>query len=443
MKKLTDSQKKLIEIRQRAAIKAKEPGGSSRWARRGSVLAFLLSISKPKLPKLYGEGNRLTLNVPRRFSLIDNPEETLFFIANVAFVSKLISGKKLKGVEFNHTDVGVHDLGAEILLGVAALELQTIAELRRVNLTLSGKYPAHTRKARLIRKMGVVKKLRIASAIDTSELKDIKIFDEKGSKELHVEPGAKDAKNRIVTKFVDHINDCLLATERVLTESAKGDLVNFLGEIVGNAEDHSGAKSWHICGYLDDCDELQPDEIRFCEIVIYNFGKSFADTFVELPADSYAVSLVKPYLDHHSARRLFSKQWAKTDLLTLAALQSNISCKNIDENSDRGQGTVDLIEFFQKVARECVTERSKEAKMVLITGSTHITFDEKYQIQKDEFGREIIAFNESNDLNEVPDRNYVSHLSQVRFPGALIAIRFPLKYKDTEKVKTESEVPNE
>lgn len=431
----------LHEIRQRRAQRAHEERGSSRWARRGSILNFLMSIANIAMPKVSKGKSHIKLNVPKNFSIIDNPDESLQFIATVATVTKLIHENRLKGINFNHANVEHHDLGAEFLLGLAGSEIQTMAQRRKVSIGLSGDYPVDDRKRRLIRKMGVVNKLKIESSVPLDEVKNIRLFDERGVKEFSVEPGVKDAKNRIVAKFVDHINDCLSATRRILTESAREDLVGFLGEVIGNAEDHSGAKSWHICGYLDDSDELADDEIRFCEIVIFNFGKTFAETFTELPAESYALSLVKPYIERHSNRGLFSRAWQKTDLLTLAALQSNISCKNVDQSSDRGQGTVDLIEFFQKVGKECVTERSKEAKMALISGSTYIVFDEKYQIQKDEFGREIIAFNVSNDLNEVPDKEYVSHLSHSRFPGALIAIRFPLKYKDTEKVTSEVEVP--
>lgn len=444
MKKWTVENKRLYVIRQRRAAKSKAVRSGGRSFRRGSVIDHLVSISRVAIPRLGRDETDLEFRVPQIFSVIDNPRETLKFIATVAQLTKLIGVKRFKSVRFDHSEIVRHDLAAEILLGVAGFEVKQRARYRNVNFIFYGSYPEDERKARLIRKMGVVKKLKVESAASLSELSEIKIFDQRGVKEHRVEAGVQDAKNKIAAGFVDHINSCLRAVGRALTVSAREQLVNFLGEIIGNAEDHSGAKSWHVCGYLDDSDELAVDEIRFCEIVIYNFGKSFADTFNDLDPKSYAFSLVRPYIEHHSRFSFFSKTWARSDLITLAALQSHISCKNLDETSDRGQGTVDLIEFFQKVARECVTSRSKEAKMALVTGNTHITFDERYQIKMNEEGREVIAFNESNDLYQKPDGEYVQHLSDVHFPGALIAIRFPLKYRDTQIVdELSAEVENE
>ena len=65
--------------------------------------------------------------------------------------------------------------------------------------------------------------------------------------------------------------------------------------------------------------------------------------------------------------------------------------------------------------------------MILLSGSTHILFDGKYQLKEghkgDSNGRLTIAFNQYNDLTRRPDPDYVRSLKGF-FPGTLISMRF-------------------
>src|SRR5690606_32412424 len=152
----------------------------------------------------------------------------------------------------------------------------------------------------------------------------------------------------------EHLNKCLKKNGRALTDTAKEDLPDFIGEIITNAEDHSEQNRWYVCGYMDhDHQEDVGDDLEshHCEIVIYNFGRTIAETFTDLDQNSYAYQLVKPFVDHHSKSKLFSSNWSQEDLLTIASLQSHISSKQ-ELDSTRGHGTIDLIEFFQQVSEE-------------------------------------------------------------------------------------------
>jgi len=64
--------------------------------------------------------------------------------------------------------------------------------------------------------------------------------------------------------------------------------------------------------------------------------------------------------------------------------------------------------------------------MVIVSGSTYIEFDGKYEMRPNHDGVRIIAFNETNDLTEKPDPSYVRRLAGVSFPGTLISLKFPL-----------------
>ncbi len=386
------------------------------------------------------QGEDLTFRVPALFSIIDNPESTLRFINTV---SGALDNAEVRSINLDHSGLKDHDLAAEILLGVAAKEIKTVFGYRNINVLIRGNYPDSERQTRLIRSMGVVKKLNIEKSIESSDLAALEIFDFRGIKDTEARLG-EDRKNRCARTFVEHVNACLYHAGRQLTSDAVQDLTDFIGEILANAEDHSGENRWYVCGYLDDDKQLGSNEVRFCEIAIFNFGRSIAETFMELDSKSYALSVVKPYVDQHLRQGFFGRNWYKDDLLTLVALQGHVSSKNDGiKYTDRGQGTIDLIRFFQRVAGECSTIGIRDAKMALVSGSTHILFDEKYQIQKTANGRDVIAFNASNDLNIRPDSKYVTHLEGVKFPGTLIGIKFPLRADDTEAVTPEVDSENE
>lgn len=195
-------------------------------------------------------------------------------------------------------------------------------------------------------------------------------------------------------------------------------------------KEHSGENNWRIVGYLDrdDCN-------RVCEVVIYNFGLTIAETFNKLEVDDFAKKNVNEYVNKHHAKKLFGENWTPDDLTTLVALQGRISSKNHPDDDTRGHGTVDLIEFFQEImdghdGAEC----KEQAKMCILSGHTHIRFDRKYRMGKDRDGRDTIAFNDENDLSRPPDSKYVRHLKRCHFPGTLIAIRFVLPERATEEV---------
>jgi hypothetical protein len=86
----------------------------------------------------------------------------------------------------------------------------------------------------------------------------------------------------------------------------------------------------------------------------------------------------------------------------------------------------DLIEFFQKVHKECAPDSAVKAKMAIVSGSTFILFDGQYGLREKTGHGKVIAFNAANNLYTRPDSSYVKPLGSYKFPGTIISIRFPL-----------------
>ncbi len=118
--------------------------------------------------------------------------------------------------------------------------------------------------------------------------------------------------------------------------------------------------------------------------------------------------------------------------MTLIALQGYVSSKNTSDDMDRGQGMADLIEFFQGMNKERHLEGRGSATMYIVSGSTKVVFDGRYEISSDDDGPRVIAFNDENDLNFAPDPKSVMPLKKAFFPGTMIGIKFPVQPSDMQ-----------
>jgi hypothetical protein len=277
---------------------------------------------------------------------------------------------------------------------------------------------------RFIKAMGIIKHMGLKhEALPKEETEKLRFFDSR-NKSYRLNPDAKSADFKDVQqrKFVDFIDQCLRFNNWELSDIGKQSLGQYTGEILANAEDHAEFIDWSVQGYLD-----TGAEVPTCEIAIFNFGKSIAETLSVLDRGSLAWDRLSPYVDKHMANGYFSKGWRLEDLLTVVALQQHISSKNTAECDSRGQGTVYFIDFFQQMHDFCAKEgTNSKAKMSIVSGGTYILFDGTYRLTTRSDGNKVIAFNTDNDLDQKPDPKYVRALEGVHFPGTIISVRFPL-----------------
>ena len=238
------------------------------------------------------------------------------------------------------------------------------------------------------------------------------------------------------TKLVQYINRCLEKYGWALNHEGARYLTALVGEVLGNAEDHSARRHWWVSGYL-----RQPSSTAYgdCHISIFSFGRSISDSIQSLPQDSLLSQEIERLISKHQKGRLFvAKKWQPENLRTIYALQEGVSRYNTSSTTlgHRGRGTADLIEFFSELGQS--THRQAKPKMCLVSGRTHIVFDGRYQMQKTSFHdgtARTIAFNKNNDLSNPPDSSAVKWLRHP-FPGTLISLKFyidPTHLKSIQK----------
>lgn len=400
-------------------MQAKRKAMSSHFGRRSKILEMMA--------KGMSGGNVIYKNrvarfvIPASFSIIDSPDRTLAALGNLA---REMHTRQISSVFLDFKKLTEYDLGANGLLDVLVDELSTQARQTRHRIRWHGTYPADPAHRRYLQAMGVIKRLKIAHEYPTKDEEGkLALFDTRCKHYVRaLNPRGADKKARVTQRFADHINRCLASVKRELTPEARSRLCQYIGEIIDNAEEHAGLLDWAIQGYLD-AHLSNP----VCEIVIFNFGRTIAHSFEELPAPSYTRHQIQQYIELHKKNRFFQSGWRKEDLYTLIALQGNVSSKNLSATDTRGNGTVDLIDLFQRVHTECMKgQNNLAASMVIVSGSTYILFDGKYQMSPNSIGNKIIAFNDANDLHQKPDSKYVRQLDGITFPGTLISLKFPL-----------------
>ena len=369
------------------------------------------------------------ITIPDTFSIVDNTEHSLNVIYQLVALSR--RRPPPREIDFDHSSLTTFDLAAEVILDIVALEFRRIRQRAKGGLQFRGTLPSDSLANRFIRSMGIIRHLnQTPYFLRKEERKDLRLLRFHSYKTL-LRPSEESPTERATRSLVDYFNACLLTSGVELTRHGRHRLAMYAGEVLDNAAEHGNTQDWVLVGYLD-----LSTPSRACEIAIVNFGKSFAETFSQLPEQHYTRQYVDPFVKLHEKRGFFRLEWAPDNLLSVVALQGQVSSKNNGPEDTRGNGTIDLIQFFQDVCSENTSDKMETAKMVIVSGRTRILFDGTHKMAKASGKSHIIAFNSKNDLNLPPDRSHVQCLNGVEFPGTVVSIKFPLPKAATRTVRT-------
>ena len=128
---------------------------------------------------------------------------------------------------------------------------------------------------RVIRSIGIVKEI-MNDEIAPSDKDKIKVYTGTSETNEKISLQSSSKKQRVVDGFIQHMNDCLTSSiKKILSPEGEDQFTRYIGELINNAQDHSGEQMWSVHGYLDTTNR---DKL-YQEIVIYNLGKDIASTF--------------------------------------------------------------------------------------------------------------------------------------------------------------------
>ncbi|MGL6286863.1 hypothetical protein [Aeromonas hydrophila] len=371
--------------------------------------------------------NKIKISLPNDFCIFSNPE-TVIKLCGQAF--SYFRKPHLESIHVRHTGIKKYSLGSEVLFGLSCAEGEKYREHNKLTpIALDGYLPENNDHESIIRDLGVISELNSVSATKVkTEQNPLLVHVFKSECLTHDTPSglAKDKKNKTTDDVILHLNQCLKDYQLELKEEAAQRFRNCISEMLDNAVEHCKLThpAWYVRSYLN-----SNGKDRFFELSIWNFGRSYADSFMKLDKDHFAREFVDKYIKKH--RGLFDA----SSLYTVVALQGRVSSKNTNELDSRGQGTIVLIESFEKMYKELKALRpsikgNNDSVMNLISGNTIIHFDGKFcsrTIPLDDGGERVIyPINSEQNLGIPPSRKHVLKMNNAYFPGAMINIRLPL-----------------
>ena len=357
-------------------------------------------------------GRRVEVACPKEFSFIDGPEKALECLEQ--FSRAALSGAKT--VSIHQRDCEQIDLCAAAVLNSLALEAS-----QRLRLTLQGSYPSAREPQEIVRAAGLPKFL----GLPVPEPEGFLTFKLVRGRRTRAAADTASEKEISTQRLTEYVNLCLARYDHKLSPEGTDRFGRLLGELLANAEDHSGRGEWWIAGYL-----RHPKSAPFgdCHITIFNFGKTLAESLQELPLTSLLRKQIMALVEEHTKRKFFAvRAWTEENLWTLYALQEGVSRYNdqAEHLGHRGFGTTEMIRMFQLLGQSRTA--TVQPVMCVVSGHTHIRFDNSVRLDLQPTGtgqqRRVIAFNAENDLRRPPERHYVHNLDHF-FPGTLISLRF-------------------
>jgi hypothetical protein len=374
----------------------------------------------PTGPKYSGS---VDLEIPKRFSVIENPNETIAFLQRLRNV---VGSDQVRRIHIDHKTCEHTDLCASVLMDVILMTARTHWKWTKQRIILEGSLPPVT---------SPLHKLLVNSGV-VAHLIGPKNLPEKLSEGVHkfklvkgglTAPLDSARKEIVSSELAAYFTNCMRTAGFELKLHARGLLSSIVSEVLDNAELHGNADGrWYAIGYfnMDAANAIDSS----CHIVLFNFGDSVYQSLKRKDGSPELRARLKELSKRHESGLLDrGDKFRESTLWSLYALQEGVSrLAHEDGEVARGGGTVDMMRFFNELS-------AGDQRMAIVSGDAYILNDGTYEPRKDKNNNTVLAFNADNDLNQAPNPGYVRALDH-KFPGTLISLRFPFNKDHLEKL---------
>lgn len=240
------------------------------------------------------------------------------------------------------------------------------------------------------------------------------------------------AEDKINTNYLGNLQQDVFnfLSAFYIEEAYKDEIVEMIGEIVGNAIEHANSQclldidvTKNHSKYIGS--EVQDGDFYGINIVILNFSDVLFGDGVkkriendELDANNRYIILKKAYENH---QRSFAEKYNYEDFCNMASIQHKISGATIKGKAG-GRGLTTLIKSLQ--------DKSDTDNCYLVSGR-RIIFFEKELLEYDD--NEWLGLNDEHDfIHYIPDNNVIQEC-MVYFPGTAYNLNFILKREEGRK----------
>jgi hypothetical protein len=389
--------------------------GSRRPATDSSLLPLFVAEARD-LDRRAGRPNRTEISCPETFSFINAPDDAL----DVAYRFAEAARNRCGVIAINQRRCSSIDLCAVAVLDALALEAQQC-----LHPDFHLRLPKDARAREIVWSTGLPRVLEPR----LPQPKHFLNYELHRGKAVAATGYSPSSDAREAGQFTQWVDKCLRAHNAQLNAQGKNYLCQLVAEALANAQDHSGRGEWWISGYMRKPNAAKGTPVGDVHITLFSFGRTLAETLMDLPAESLLRNHIERLVGKHTAHKtLLGKRLTPENMWTICALQEGVSCRNDQREllGKRGLGTARMIEMFQRLG--ATGTLGLAPVMCLHSGHTHLKFDRQARMSLREIGvdgqkRNVIAFNSANDLEQPPETRYV-RTTRRKFPGVLISMRF-------------------
>lgn len=368
-------------------------------------------------PSICNRDNSI-IKFPKSFNLIDNPDESLSVLKQINYSFEKSNSKTIK---FDYSECSNYGLDASVICDLLVDNGKKYRNNNKKKVKLSGNMPVGYSAGELFCNSGLLRHLNLFNAED--------------KRVERLEPFINEKNVNVLTnKTIVYYNNCLKRYGMEL--NAKGiDLLNHLvGEIIGNAAEHSGDNGdWYVSGHFT---QATNHEYGKGSLVFISIGNTIYENLKYNTKSPEILEKLDNHLKCHKS--LFDFNWNEESSLTVLGLQYKISSVTDFDHPDRGTGTIEFIKSFSELGKKIDGDIPK---MSILSGNTHILFDGTYNLEEKNInGTKVktIAFNKDNNIKKKPDQKYVKILKN-RFPGVIISADFYVDNRYVRKMEGKNE----
>lgn len=367
------------------------------------------------------------IRVPNSFTLTTNYDECLSFFKK--FISSYIYGKGAITLDFGRCKKS--NLSSFAVLEIVIFYLEEFKE--RYN---SNRYTLCDKKIKIINSKKDSKTNKYICAFLGVPLPE-KHNDGSQYLRFHLQRGIQstyshNSKARICSDVVEFVNKSTHEVGVELNPRGKSNLDKLLGEVLGNAEDHSARNSyWHVTGisFKEKQADVDVVELNLC---IANIGESMYEGFEATKNENYITynKCEELYSEH---TKLFSNKryFERENLFTLYLLNDGISRLKYKDPS-RGNGTTRFLQSFIKLGQFGKTNKRFNSELIIASGHTTLKCDNN--VGPFYNGTALsLSLNSEQDISLLPNPDYLQYYSSY-FPGTLLEIHIFLNKDYFKKI---------
>jgi hypothetical protein len=359
------------------------------------------------------------IKVPSIFDLSTDPEAVLYFLEKL---DKDLNHDVVYELFIDHNDTQRINLDASYLFDKLIKKYSEYWTRFHIKIKISGRVSKNKDVNNFLLSFGLLYELNIkhhhlfSDKADKDYTNKYLTFKRNGSSYKRYLAG------NVSTELVNYFDKCFNENNFEIKEEAKSDLVDCFGEIIKNAEEHSGKKEtdWIVLGCYSKF-------THSCSFSIINYGNTFYQSLAqnESTAKEVLQNISKVIYSHNSfvKKLLLDKEHYEQAIWTYMAIQDGISSKRPESGkaSTRGQGIMDVVEFVDEIR----IKEKHETHLSIISGNTFLNIDYKYPLVKKRIGknqeiRRFLYLNKDNNFSNPPDLKKLK-LIKNNFPGVIFS----------------------